>query len=140
MDNNRLMAMCRCQGVANTQIQAGLSPDAEWLLQAVSAFWQSQGWGQPLVLSICRSSAAQSELRRRWDSGDKRGIRVRPALRSAHTPDNFGRCNAFDLAGTEDQLNQTGRFVNELRGDGFRTVRWGGNWLVKDPNHFDTRG
>lgn len=84
------------------------------------------------IASGLRSPARQQALRALWDAGQREGILVRPATRSAHTTGD-----AWDLmtSGGTLPLQYQGYFASFRPG-----LRWGGNFRSPDLNHFDTRG
>lgn len=77
------------------------------------------------ILSGRRSSAHQLSLRAKWEAGDRRGLVVRPALRSKHLTGE-----AFDVE-RGPALHVWGAWIQSLGG------RWGGTFRVRDPVHFD---
>ena len=103
----------------------GLGPSAVEAYVTGAVYCEYYGIPAPEIVSGARSEAAQRELRRRWDAGDRAGLVVRPALYSNHT-----RREAFDLAIGPGQR----AFAQwaPLLG-----LRWGGNFSTPDPVHFD---
>lgn len=106
-------------------IAAGLTRKAAEAYATVTWWGEHYGIRTPQIVSGRRSGAAQAAMRARWDSGDRRGLVVRPALDSAHT-----RGEAFDLQDTGGlrTLGELARFTG---------LRWGGNFTDPDPVHFD---
>ena len=98
------------------------------ILYVVLQFLGREAGLAPLqLISGLRSEREQAQLRRRWESGDRKGIAVPPALKSQHT---IGK--AFDVAAHVD-IAQYGDWARQLG------ARWGGDFRRYDPNHFDTR-
>ena len=93
------------------------------------------------VVSGYRSEAYQAQLRARWDSGDRAGLLVRPALVSRHSS---GR--AVDLAfswegypiAVRDTPRQYWQYLAEILAP--VGVRWGGTFRPPDLNHFEITG
>jgi len=112
-----------------------MGPEARAMYRAIELYTAENGMEPPHLLSTCRSKAKQLDMQRRWDSGDRRGLRVRPADpdSSKHVADEYGICWAFDLANSDAWLDVVGpHIVKTVPG-----ARWGGNWLPKDSPHFD---
>lgn len=102
--------------------------------QAAQLYATLAWWGEwyeiraPRIISGYRSPRKQKALQRRWDRGDRRGLRSRPADRSAHTTRE-----AFDLAADDWTLAAFGSWARYLG------ARWGGDFSDPDPPHFDVR-
>ena len=114
------------------QGDGALAPAARDLLSQISWYAAQEGLAPPSVLSACRSRAYQLELQQRWDSGDRRGLTVRPATNSKHIADEDGLCWAFDLGNTHEWLRQVGPVMARMPG-----VTWGGSWVPPDLPHFE---
>lgn len=115
--------------------QTGLSADMQAVLEWIKQKSQLLGIGQPILLSTCRTKEHQTDLQERFDSGDRTGIRNRPAdpEDSFHVAGEDGKCRAFDLGNSDDWLDIIGpRVVGE-----FPMVEWGGNYANNAPNHFE---
>jgi hypothetical protein len=110
-----------------------LHPEAQEILDWIRGYTREVGLAEPAVISECRSASEQAELLRRWDAGDRAGIRARPGSTSWHIPDADGFCRAFDLGNTDTWLNLIGPMVVKK----FPFARWGGNFLPKDEPHFE---
>jgi hypothetical protein len=120
---------------ATNVYQTGLSTDMQEVLEWIKQKAQYLGMGQPILLSTCRTYEHQKNLQERWDNGERSGIRSRPANPedSLHVAGDDGKCRAFDLGNSDDWLGVIGpRVVGE-----FPTVEWGGNYINRDPNHFE---
>lgn|SRR5574341_623242 len=78
---------------------------------------------QPRVTSIFRDPAHQKELQRRWDAGNRAGLRARPADASKHTETGwFGRpaAKAMDMPTRDDRrAAEIARFVGLGTGESF---------------------
>lgn len=60
--------------------------EATWAGQVALLYLYFASYGlAPRITSGYRDPAHQAELRRRWDAGDRAGLRHRPALNSDHT-------------------------------------------------------
>ncbi len=114
-----------------------LGPDARALYRFIEIFAAEQNLEPPHLLSTCRSREEQLNLQRRWDAGDREGIRARPADpdTSKHVADEHGICHAFDLFNSDSWLRTVGQHVVKT----FPGARWGGNWLPPDLPHFDVQ-
>lgn len=112
-----------------------LGPGARELLRAIELKAAAEHMPDPVYLSGCRAADYQMELRRRWDSGDREGLRVRPAdpENSRHVPDSRGLCWAFDLGNESSWLEIIGPWaVRNIPG-----AVWGGSFIPKDQPHFE---
>jgi hypothetical protein len=107
----------------------GLTPKAMYLADQVIQYAKREGLKIEFI-SGYRSKEYQKELQKKWDRGERTGLKVRPADDSAHT-----RGNAFDLSADAIALYKIGEFVVR-NGLG----RWGGQFFPVDINHFDVEG
>jgi hypothetical protein len=114
------------RGSTKESVRYGLSEGAWELLILLRDFALRNNLPAPEVISGYRSVERQEELQKQWDQGNRIGLKVRPANDSAHT-----RGNAFDLGNDKMTLYYFGQETAALGG------RWGGNFLRRDPNHFD---
>lgn len=94
-------------------------------------------WGRGLAPRIARGwsdPAHQKELQRRWDSGNRAGLRVRPATTSKHSITSFSggpSSQAIDMPCRDDQA---GAAVAAQLGIGA-----GWNFSDRDPGHYFQR-
>jgi hypothetical protein len=111
-----------------------MGPEVRQLYRAIEIYSAKAGLTVPRLVSQCRSREYQLMIQKRWDSGLKEGLVTRPADpdNSAHVPDANGICWAFDLGNDLAWLNRIGSWVSRT----FPGATWGGNWLTRDPNHF----
>ena len=99
--------------------------------RAARAYADLTYWGEhygvrsPEIVSGARSAERQRELQRRWDSGDRRGMRGRPADNSKHV-----RGEAFDLRDT-GQLHILGELAP------YAGLQWSGTFRTPYPTHFE---
>jgi len=95
-------------------------------LYHVFVYWSDYyGTELPEIISGYRTPGVQANLRRKWDLGNRTGIKVRPALGGRHP-----KRQAFDLEdnGYLPWLGSIARYYG---------YRWGGDFVnVPDPNHF----
>lgn len=88
----------------------------------------------PSVTSGFRDPKHQEELRRRWDRGDRTGLRVRPAATSDHSSTSWGRpaARAVDITTSNDaKAAQIARALGLGAGLDFK---------IKDPGHYFEKG
>lgn len=113
----------------NHALDKGLTPMTAYVYTLMAWNWELiSGQTAPQITSGRRSRAHQLRLRRRFDAGDRRGLVVRPALKSAHVEGI-----AFDIrSGSHTQVFAA--WIKEIGG------RWGGDFSTPDPVHFDLRG
>lgn len=86
---------------------------------------------QPRITSGYRSLAHQLELQRQWDSGNRAGLRARPAGASKHTTTNWlGQpdSTAIDMPTNDDQ--KAAQLARQLG------VGAGYDFKQKDPGHY----
>jgi D-alanyl-D-alanine dipeptidase len=117
----------------------GLDPTlADYIAQAARIVGQAAPGVTLKVVSGYRSQSHQSDLRARWDRGDRSGIVVRPALSSRHTE---GRAIdlQFSYRGQLVPVRDTPRDYWLFLDDLLRPVgvRWGGRFRSPDLNHFE---
>jgi len=74
-------------------------------------------------------------MQQRWDAGNRAGLLVRPVTNSAHIPDVFGFCHAFDLGNSLEWLTIMGPVVLA----NWTSVEWGGVYIPPDRRHFEER-
>lgn len=92
------------------------------------------------VVSGYRSPEYQSRLRAQWDSGNRAGLVVRPAVRSRHS-DGLAVDLAFSYKGypipVRDTPRQYWQYLAEILAP--VGVIWGGTFRSPDVNHFEIR-
>lgn len=83
------------------------------------------------ILSVFRDPKKQAELLRRWNAGDRVGIKCKPAEKSLHSEMVGGKpaSRAVDLHAKDPVLYSIGVEAKKYG------IRWGGNW--GDEVHFD---
>lgn len=118
---------------------AGVDPELASYIEQAAAIVAEAAPGVALtVVSGYRSQSHQSDLRARWDRGDRGGIVVRPALSSRHTQ---GRAVDVQFAyrGQLVPVRDTPRDYWTFLDDLLRPVgvRWGGRFRSPDLNHFE---
>jgi len=85
------------------------------------------------ITSGFRDPAYQAELRKRWDEGNRSGLRYRPALKSRHsymTSSGKPDAQGIDIAGTDENENILGSWAP------FFGLKWGGVFTTPDKVHF----
>lgn len=126
----------------------------EWISQAQNFFIEQWGLNEGLAYRIAylylwglqsgfpmsitsgwRDPAHQKELQQRWDSGDRAGLKVRPATNSKHsTTTFFGDPDAMAVdigAGGDQNLRILGQWATNYLG-----LKWGGDFKTADLVHF----
>lgn len=106
--------------------RAGLTRAAAEAYATLMWWGEHYGYRAAPIVSGRRSWWQQRRLRAAWDRGDRAGLAVRPAARSAHT-----QGTAFDVQRVP-HLWVYGELARYLPG-----VRWGGTFSEPDPIHFD---
>lgn len=95
----------------------GLGPSAASLYVNMSIWaWELGQHNPPEIISGRRSWEHNRRLQIQWDSGDRSGLKARPADRSAHLD-----ARAFDIQAPKNVLDFWGWIAHHLDG-----VRWGG--------------
>lgn len=117
----------------------GIDPDlADWVNQVREIVEADYPGISIVIASGYRSPFEQAALRARWDSGNRVGLVVRPALDSAHSH-GLAVDLQFTVAGLRVPVRATPtsafRWVADLLGP--LGVIWGGRFKVHDPNHFE---
>lgn len=113
----------------------GLHPDVRRLHGWATAVAAYYGYGfadRPDITSGYRSPCEQRELINRWDSGDRAGLRARPAERSWHMnegPDGEPASLAWDVQTDVQGFNIYDRALRRVNG-----LKIGGNF--GDPGHY----
>lgn len=108
----------------------GLAPSFADRIALFLAYCYQYGL-DPVVQSGWRDPAHQKALRARWDAGDRRGLRARPALNSDHTRTNWlgePAAEAIDITTANDGL--AARIAQAVG------IRAGQYFREPDPGHY----
>lgn len=108
----------------------GASGDVSYLFALLYVLAWAYGLS-PRISSIYRDPAYQDKLRARWDSGDRSGLRARPAENSKHSNQTWLKnpaSLAMDMPTNNDNL--TAQIAQEI---GLKT---GASFRKPDPGHY----
>jgi len=113
--------------------QFGLRPQFAYQIAQLVEYQKAYGLS-PRITSGFRDPAYQAELRRRWDAGDRAGLRARPAANSAHSSMLAGKpaADAIDIVTADEALS--GHIASALG------ITPGTSFTTPDPGHYAYRG
>lgn len=88
----------------------------------------------PRVTSGWRDPAKQKAMQKRWDAGDRAGLRARPAADSLHSAESWGRpaAQAIDIVTSNEQL--AAQIARALK------IGAGLDFKNPDPGHYYSKG
>ena len=120
----------------------GIRSDLADYIRELAQIVETENPGVTLrVVSGYRSAEYQDQLRKKWDSGDRFGILVRPAAHSRHSS-GLAVDLAFSWEGYPVPVRETQRQYFSYLAEILAPVGviWGGTFRSPDVNHFEIRG
>lgn len=117
----------------------GLHPEIALRLVVISYMLEAAGIPAPTIISGYRSAEKQKCLLQNWTAGrivnqDCSMPTVKPACRSTHTGQFMGAPSA---TGVDLKMSRTTQFYFKPLWLLFNGARWGGDFAIPDPNHYD---
>jgi len=111
----------------------GLSRDFAPRVAIMLAYAQSEGLN-PQIQSGWRDPAKQIEMQKRWDAGQRAGLRARPATNSKHMNKAGRRASALAVDITTRNDARTAQIARALG------IGTGLDFETPDPGHYYAKG